>query len=149
MKFASKSLISENQANLCCERSEENFLYSVEKKAIWRFIFFTQDLWFIAMTSSIWTLMKVSRIISPGPIRIRPYKNRFRLFNLHKYIESQVCEGMIFTEAYRKVRKLTEGQNFSPAAIYGFLIGILYFCAYITQRWVTELRETFILFIDW
>jgi len=42
------------------------------------------------------------------------------------------------TELYRKVRKLTEGQNFSQGTILRFMIEILPLLSLITQRGVTE-----------
>ena len=54
---------------------------------------------------------------------------------------------MALPESYRKVRKLTEGQNLKLGTISAIMIEILRFLALITQRGDIEASEPFILFI--
>ena len=52
-----------------------------------------------------------------------------------------------FTELYRKVRKLTEGQKLCPGLTRKIMVGILRFNFLITQRGVDEHTIRFLLFI--
>ena len=51
------------------------------------------------------------------------------------------------TELYRKVRKLTEGQNFSQGTISRFMIEIPPFSSLITQLGVIETFTSLVMFI--
>ena len=63
------------------------------------------------VTSSIRLSMKVIKKLSRTPIANQFKKSSFWSFFWHSYVKMQGSHAFIFTELYRKVRKLTEGQN--------------------------------------
>ena len=125
------------------------FLQIIFKCWIWTFDFKIQNYDSWPMTSSKQILMKVSKKRSRGTIRNKYKELVFQWFFWHNNILVQTPGLLNFTEFYRKVRKLTEGQNFSRRTTPTILVKILRLEAHITQRKVIETAGAFILFINW
>ena len=79
--------------------------------SVWRLDLKIQKLWFILMTSSINSSMKVPKKRKLRPIQKWPTKIRIGWFFLHISTKCDTFVGVTFSENYRKVRKLTEGQK--------------------------------------
>ena len=101
------------------------------------------------MTSSILLLMRTVKKLSQGTITNWLQNNLFwpLIWRLHAKI--QMFTAFNVTELYRKIRKLTEGQNFTQGTILRFIIEILPFLSLITQRGVTETFTSLFMFIGW
>ena len=79
--------------------------------SVWRLDLKNQKVWFILMTSSINSSMKVPKKRKLRPSKKWSTKIRFWWFFLHIGIKCDTFVGMTFPENYGKVRKLTEGQK--------------------------------------
>ena len=137
MKFRSKTLFFKNQSEMRYGSLWFYFFVLVIKTGIWWYNLKNQNLWFILMTSSILTLLRAVKKLSQGTITNWLQNILFwpLIWCLHTKIQTFIAFN--FTELYRKVRKLTEGQNFSQGTILRVRIETLSFSTLITQREVT------------
>ena len=137
MKFRSKTLFFKNQSEMRYGSLWFYFFVLVIKTGIWWYNLKNQNLWFILMTSSILTSMRAVKKLSQGTITNWLQNILFwpLIWCLHTKIQTFIAFN--FTELYRKVRKLTEGQNFSQGTILRVMIETLSFSTLITQREVT------------
>ena len=112
------------------------YLFSIFGKfTIWRFDSMTQILWIIPMTSFICTSTTVSKIVLCRPIWNWIKVPKFWHYFWYFYEESHVHYLSILTELYRKVRKMTDGPNFSMSTHFQSFDGNLsFFDSYRSER---------------
>ena len=111
--------------------------------------FYIFRIWFMHVTSSIWTLIKESKKRFPGTISKWYEKTPFSLLFLVLVDQIHGFWVFVFTELYQKVRKSTEGQKLSPRPIWSILVGNDHFWAHITQRKISERFWGLLLPIGW
>ena len=116
---------------------------------IWRFDWENKKLWFLIMTSSINGLLRVPKNNFPGLFPSKYPKCPILYFLWHLTVIRQYINAFFFTELYRKIRKLTEGQKLCPGLTWKIMVGILRFYSLITQRGVDEHTIRFLLSIGW
>ena len=149
MKIRSKTMFFKNQSEMRCGSLWVYFSVMIVKTSIWSFDLKFQKPWLMLMTSSISILMGAIKKLSRGTIINWLEHILFWPSIWRPHTKIQMSTAINVTELYRKVRKLTEGQNFSRGTIFRFLIKTLHFSSLITQCGVTETFTSLLMFIGW
>ena len=149
MKFHSNPVILLNRSKFHSKKVNTHIFEYIGEIAVEIFDSKIQKVWFMYMTSLINPWRKVSKIWKIRTTSKWSSKLRFQWFFLHNYIKTQGFVAMTFTENYRKVRNLPEGQIWKIRTISTVMIEILLLMSLITPRELSERFVSFVLFISW